>query len=216
MFGVQFLSFPVRTTEKCFSRIVKTFPGPDSTWTGLEQQKLKTRPKWLCFAPKTYPQCLGSSSYRFPSVLLRNILVEFWRLCRGRKAPEQTNSKIGPRWINVAPETYQHSLGCSSYGFTSVWFKINQPNFGRLFWVQTPPEQAWCRRSSKSGPYDSVLHPEHTHKVENWAQMTRFCTRNILTLFEMKFLSFPLNTGETCFWRILMTFPCLDTIPEQA
>jgi len=44
MFGVQFLSFPVSTTEKYFDQTLMTFPGPDTTLTSLEQAKLKSRP----------------------------------------------------------------------------------------------------------------------------------------------------------------------------
>jgi len=39
LFGVQFLLFLVSTTKKCFSRILMSFPGPDTTGTSLEQAK---------------------------------------------------------------------------------------------------------------------------------------------------------------------------------
>jgi len=34
-----------------------TFPGPNTTRTGLEQAEFKIGLGWLGFAPKTYPQC---------------------------------------------------------------------------------------------------------------------------------------------------------------
>jgi len=43
-------------------------------------------------------------------------------------------------------------------------------------------------------------------KVENEAQMTQFCTRNIPILFGVQFLSFGVNTAEKCFDRILTMF----------
>ena len=42
-------------------------------------------------------------------------------------------------------------------------------------------------------------------KVENGAKMTQFSARNIPTLFEVKFLSFPINTAKKCFGWILTT-----------
>ena len=40
LFGVQFASFLVTTTKKCFSWILMSFPGPDTTGTSLELAKL--------------------------------------------------------------------------------------------------------------------------------------------------------------------------------
>jgi len=41
LFGVQFLSFLVNTTEKCFCQILIAFSGLETTGTGPEQTKLK-------------------------------------------------------------------------------------------------------------------------------------------------------------------------------
>jgi len=41
LFGVQFLSFLIHMAEKCFGRILMTFPVPDTTETRLDQEKLK-------------------------------------------------------------------------------------------------------------------------------------------------------------------------------
>jgi len=52
-------------------------------------------------------------------------------------------------------------------------------------------------------------------KVENWAQMTRFSTQNIRTLFTVQFLSFPISTtAKQCFDRIFMSF--LGPSPTRA
>jgi len=42
LFGVRFLLFPVNISHKCFSPALTTFPGSDTTGTGLEHTKLKT------------------------------------------------------------------------------------------------------------------------------------------------------------------------------
>jgi len=65
-FGVQFLSFPISMTEKSFSQILMTFPGPNTIVAGLEKANFKTRPGWLGFVPEKYPHFLGCRSYRFP------------------------------------------------------------------------------------------------------------------------------------------------------
>jgi len=59
------------------------------------QANLKTGPGWFDFAPETYLHCLGCSSYRFPSVQLKNISIKFWRLFQVRKTAEQERFKIG-------------------------------------------------------------------------------------------------------------------------
>jgi len=41
IFGVQLLLFPVSIVEKCISQIFLIFSCPDTTETGLEQEKLK-------------------------------------------------------------------------------------------------------------------------------------------------------------------------------
>ena len=145
MFGVQFLLFPVSTAEKCFSRILMTFPGPDTTGTGMEQAKLKTGLEWLHFAPETYPECLGCSSYCFPSVHLKNITVEFWWLFRVWSPPEQAwskqNLKIGPGWLRFATRTYPKCLRCSSCRFPSLRQKNISVQFSRLLRVEKAQEQ---------------------------------------------------------------------------
>ena len=43
-------------------------------------------------------------------------------------------------------------------------------------------------------------------KVENGAQMTQFCVRNIPVLFKVQFLLFLISKSEKCFGQFLMTF----------
>jgi len=58
----------------------------------------------------------------------------------------------------------------------------------------------------------SGLESTRAGKVENFAQMTWFCIRNIPTLFVVQFLSSLVSMAEKYFSRIFMTFPDLDTI----
>ena len=67
LYGVQLLSFPINTIEKCFGQILTTFLGLGTI-------------RWLGFATETYPQILWCKSYHFPSVRRKNVLVKFWQL----------------------------------------------------------------------------------------------------------------------------------------
>jgi len=49
LFGLQFLSFLVSTTENLFNQILATFPALDTTEVGPERVKCKTGPGWFCF-----------------------------------------------------------------------------------------------------------------------------------------------------------------------
>jgi len=160
-FGVHFLSFPMSTAKQCFGLILTTFPGLGTTRAAPQKAKLITRPEWPGFAPETYPHCLGCSSYRLSSLLLKTVLVEFWRLFRARALLEQLKRKIGPRWLSFTPETYPHSLWCSSYRFQSVQLKHVSAEF---WWVFKPVyHNSW--QSWKYGPEDSILHPKHTNTL---------------------------------------------------
>ena len=77
-FTVQFLSFPISTTEKSFDQLLATFSSPNTTRRG----KVKTGPEWLDFAPKTYPYSLRCNSYCFPLLRLNNVSVEFDEVSR--------------------------------------------------------------------------------------------------------------------------------------
>ena len=133
---------------------------------------------------KTYTHCLGCSSYHLLLVLLKTVWVEFWRLFRARVPLEQVMLKTEPGWLNFAPETYPHSLWCSWYHFQS----IVENCFGRI--LTTFPGSGTTRAG----------------KVENEAQKTQFCTRNILTIFRVQFLLFLVSTVEKCFGLVLTTF----------
>jgi len=132
-FGVQFLSFHMSTAKQCFGSILMTFPGLGTTRAGPQKAKLIIGPEWPGFAPETYPHCLGCSSYRLSSLLLKTVLVEFWRLFRARALLEQLKRKIGPGWLSFTPETYPHNLWCSSYRFQSVQLKHVSAEFWRVF-----------------------------------------------------------------------------------
>jgi len=83
-----------------------------SSWndvSGLQyhrsRKSWKSGPDDSVFHPKlTYT----FNSYRFPSVRLKNNSVNFWRLFRASKPPEQEKLKIGPGWLGFSPETYVH------------------------------------------------------------------------------------------------------------
>jgi len=182
-FGVQILSFPMSTAKLRFGTILTTFPGPGTTGAGPERAKLITGPGWPSFAPKTYPQCLGYSSNRLSSVLLKTVLVEFRRLFQARAPPEQVKWKARPKWFSFALETYPPSSWCSLYRFQSVQLKNVLAEFWGLF-------------------HDTTV----VGQVENLVRKTQFCTRNIPTLFEVQFLSFLVSTVEKCFDRVLTTF----------
>ena len=63
LFGIQFLSFPISSVEKCFSSILRSF----RVLTPLKH-------------PKHTHTFLGCNSFRFPSVRLKNVSDEFWPL----------------------------------------------------------------------------------------------------------------------------------------
>jgi len=65
----------------------------------------KSSPDDSVFHPKhTYT----FNSYRFPSVLLKNNSVNFWRLFRASVPPEQEKLKIRLGWLGFSLETYLH------------------------------------------------------------------------------------------------------------
>ena len=156
--------------------------------TPLEQVNLKIGRRWLDFALEIYAHCLIYSSYRFPSIRLSNVLVKFWRLFRARKPPEQVKLEIGSEWLDFAPKTYPDRLECSYYCFSSIRVITFSVKFRRLYWHQTPPEQALSRQSWKPSLDDSTFNPKNTLIV--W----------------VRFLSFLVSTFENFFDLILTTF----------
>jgi len=74
-------------------------------WAPSKQEKLKTGPRWLGLAPRTYPHFFECTSYCFTSAWLKNILLEFWRLFWTWIPREEAKLKIKPGWLDFAPET---------------------------------------------------------------------------------------------------------------
>jgi len=84
LFVVQFLLIPIGRGEKSFSQILTiSRPGHHRS------RDFENRTRWLGFASKTYPHILWFNSYRFLSVSMKKVLVEFWRLFRAQAWPEQ-------------------------------------------------------------------------------------------------------------------------------
>jgi len=185
LFGVQFLSFLVSTAKKCFSRVLATF----RVRALPEQEKLKTKPRWLGLVPETYPYFLGYNSYRFPSVRLNNVSVQFWQLFRGRLPPEEAQSRLSwylaPGGPDFAPKTYPHCLGCRCYRLSSVLLKIVLVEFWQLLQARGPLKQVkW-----KTSPEWLSFTPE-TYPHSLWCSWYHFQ-----------------SVVEKCFGRILTTFP---------
>jgi len=160
-----------------------TFLSPEATKAGLVENKA------LGFAPETYPQCLGCSSYRFPSLQLKNISVKFWGLFEVRKPREQDKMKTRHRWLGFAPEHTHNVWGAVRIVCCQYSWKIFQSNFGRFCWLGNNRS----KKSWKSGTDDSALYPKKP------------------TLFGVQLLLFRINTTEECFRRILMSLPSPDT-----
>jgi len=207
------------------------FSGLGTTRVGPEQPRLITGPGW---------PGLVCSSYCLSSVLLKTILVEFWRLFRPRAPLEQVKLKTWLGWLSFDPKHNHIVCGAVLIVFDEYNWKKFRSNFVDFY----RPEYHKSSQSSKSGPDGSVLQPRHTHflgailiialhngrkmlrlnfddfsglgttgagKVENWDQMTRCSARNIPTRFWVQFLLFPIIMTKQCFGRILTTFPCPGT-----
>jgi len=112
------------------------------------------------FAPETYLHCLGCSSYRLSSMLLKTVLVEFWRLFRARAPLEHVSGK--------------------SVSNDSVCFR-NIPTYFVVIFILYPVRKIdkCFGRILTTFP---VLGTTAAGKVKNLARRTRFCTRNIPTL----------------------------------
>jgi len=135
LFGVQFLSFPVSTVDKCFGWILTT----SRVWAPPEEEKFKTGPLWLGLALETYQHFLGYNSYRFPSVWLKNVWVKFWRLFRAWALSKQVKLKIGPELLGFGTRniptifgTYVLSLPVSTKSCCIDLMKPKQPQLKLL------------------------------------------------------------------------------------
>jgi len=140
MFGVHFLSFPLSTTENYFGRILTNIPGTNTNGAGPELANLKIGHGQIGFVSETYPHCLWCSSYRFSSVRLKKILLNFKRLFRAQKTLEQEKLKTWHKWLSFVPETYPQYFGCSFYHLPSVRLRKFSVDFWRLCRVWTALE----------------------------------------------------------------------------
>jgi len=181
LFGVEFLSFPPNTAKNCFGRILTTFRARAPP----EQDKLKMMPIWLSLAPETNQHCLGWNSCRLPSIWSKNVSVEFWRLFWAWVQPEHAKLKIGSEWFGFGA---RNMLTLFRVQFLSFTIRSTKKCFS---WILMTFLGLCTTRACK---------------VEHQAQMTRFCIRNIPTLFGAQFSSFPVSTVEKIFGRILTTF----------
>jgi len=158
---VQFLSFSISTTKQSFSPILTTFLSPGTTTACPEKAKLITGPGWPGFKPKTYPHYFEYNSYRLSSVLLKTVLVRFWRLFRAQAPLEQVECKTGPGWLGLHPKHTHIVCGAVRTVFNQYSWKMFRPNFDDFSWpVYHISWQSW-----KSGSKDSILHPKHTNTL---------------------------------------------------
>jgi len=136
LFWVQFLSFRVNTTKKCFRRILMTSPRPCTSG----QPKLKSGTKWERFAPQTYLHNLCCSFYHFPSVRMKGNSIEIWLLFRAAVPPGQEKLKNGIVWLGFA-STHTHIIrDAVLIVLQSVRRKKFSVEFSRLFREWVPPE----------------------------------------------------------------------------
>jgi len=104
LFGLQFLSFLVSTTENLFSQILATFPALDTTEVGPERVKCKTGPGWFCFELTVWVQFL-SFLVNMTKKCCGRILTTFSDSDTSGAGPEQAKFKSGPGWHGFAPGT---------------------------------------------------------------------------------------------------------------
>jgi len=182
--------------------------------------------RWLRLALETYPDSFWCNFYRFPSVRLKNVSVEFLPTFPG---PGTTGADKVENRLGFAPETYpiiQHTVLIVSNQYGWKMFPSNFDHFSK----SVVENRVWRTRFSawniptllgtnsyrfpsvQKKNVDRILTifsgPGTTSaaKVENAAQITTFGTRNIHIQFVVQFLSLPISTVEKCLGRILTTF----------
>jgi len=184
LFGTHFLLFFICMSKNSVYQIFMTFSGPSTIgiWN-VENGALMIR-----LSARNVLHFLGCNSYRFASVRQKTVSVKFWQLFRSWAQLTQPKLKTGPRWLRLAPQTYPYNLCCSFYRFLSVRLKNNSFEFCRLF----GPRYDRGGKSWKSGPYDSVLHPKHTHNIRDTVLIVLRSVR-------------PKNVSDE-FWRLFQTW----------
>jgi len=162
-----------------------------------KQENLKTSPGWLDFTPQTYQHCLGAIlivSSEYDRKMFGQHFDNFFGMGHHRK---KWSWKSGP-YDSVLHLKHTHPVWGAvlivtlQYGWKM--FRLNIDDFFRS-------GHHWIRLERG--------------KFENWARMTRFCTRNIPTLFMVQFLLFPVTTAEKLmveFWRLFWVW----TLSKQA
>jgi len=186
-FGVQFLSFPISTVEKCFGRILTTFPCLGTIKVG----KVKIRARLIWFCTRNLPTLFGT---QFLSFLISTTKKCFARILTTFPGPRSTGIGKVENRSQMARFSGQNILTLFEVQFLSLPIRTSTKCFGRILPTFSSPGTTGAT------------------KVENRVKMTMFGTWNILTQFVVQFLSFPVSTDEKCFGRNLTTFSCLGTI----
>jgi len=201
---VRCLSFPTNTTDECFTQILTTFTGLDTTRTAFEQTKLSTGPEWLRFAHETYRQHVGA----FLIISCYYGWKLFW-----------SNLDDNFDMHNIEAGKFENEVWITRFCIPTlfwVWllsFLVNTTNnvsveFWQLFRARmtlfctqniTTMFGVHClsiRVSTTENCFGQILmsipstNITWAGKPENQARITRFCTRNIPTLLGVQFLSF--------------------------
>jgi len=103
-------------------------------------------------APETYPHSLWSNFYRFLSVRLENVSVEFWRLFRARAPPYYAKLEIGPGWFCFDTRNIPTLFGTH---FLSFLIRTGKTGLRQIFTTYSGPAQP-VQQKFKTGPHDSV------------------------------------------------------------
>jgi len=146
------------TTEKCFGRILMTFPGPGTTGAA----KVENRAWMTRFSTWNISTLFG---VQFLSFHVSTFEKNFGRILTtflGSGNPEQSRSRQS--WRSRADDLVLHQntvwgaflIVCLQYDW-----KMFRSNFNDFF----GPEHHRSRQSWKSGQDDSVMHPKHTHTI---------------------------------------------------
>jgi len=109
-FVVQFLSFPISTVQKCFGRILTTFPDLGTTGAGkVENWTHVTR-----FCTRNIPTRFWTQFLSFCISTAEKWLGQILTTFSGPFQPKRAKFKIGPRWLGFDTKhthtLYPHSL----------------------------------------------------------------------------------------------------------
>ena len=123
------LSFPVSTAEKCFSRILTTFPGPKTLRAGKVGNRVRTAR--LC--TQNLPRPFGMQLLLFLVNTSDNI---FGQISKTFSAPHTTGAgsvqaklKTEPGWLNFLSEKYPYCFGVVLIVSRLYIWKLSRSNF---------------------------------------------------------------------------------------